>query len=519
MASTLKESKIYQSLFATSIDGIAIIDQRGIVQDVNQAMLDLMGYSRDELIGHNISILMDSPHREAHDSYLSNYQHTGEAKIIGIGREVEAKCKDGTIFPIRLAVSEFEVDGTPYYTGIIHDLSEEYRIKEKLNEYAHKLEGKVKERTVKLETEIKLRESAQKELLSSQKLYEAIAQNFPNGTIGVLDRQFNILFMEGTELSEWGVGSERLLDENYIQLLPEEVRSEVKGHLEEVLKGGHRDFEIHSGEKVYLGRSVPLPNEHGDIDKILQVDINITKEKQAEEEIYNALIKEKQLNELKSSFVSMASHEFRTPLSSIQSSASLIKRYTELEQQDQRERHIDKIYSNVKNLNIILNDFLSLEKIEGGLIKNNPQELQLLDFLNDIIEETSPLKKDKQVVEFEVNHNTEFLSFDPFLLRNILNNLISNAFKYSMSEGVIKVRTSEDNEGISIAVIDKGIGISKEDQEQLFSRFFRASNAINIQGTGLGLNIVKRYVQLMNAELTFDSELNKGSTFSIRLKT
>ena len=512
MRSSLGESKVYQSLFATSIDGIAIIDQRGIIQDVNDAMLDLMGYQKDELLNKNISMLMDSPHREKHDGYLQRYQETKEARIIGIGREVEARKKDGSVFPIRLAVSEFEVDGVPYYTGIIHDLTEEHNIKAKLNEHAQELELRVQERTASLER-------AQSELLSSQKLYEAIAQNFPNGTIGVLDPSFNILFMEGTELNQWGVGSERLLDENYIQLLPEEVRDEVKEHLEMVLQGEHRDFEIHSGEKVYLGRSVPLPNENGVIDKILQVDINVTKEKQAEEEIYNALMKEKQLNELKSNFVSMASHEFRTPLSSIQSSASLIKRYGETEQQDKRERHIDKIHSNVKNLNLILNDFLSLEKIEGGLIKNHPQELALTDFIHEILEETSPLKKAQQSISFDPAHEKDLISFDPFLLRNILNNLISNAFKYSSESGKILLSTKEDKQGIWISIQDEGIGISKQDQEQLFSRFYRASNATNIQGTGLGLNIVKRYAQLMEAELTFESELNKGSTFAIRLNT
>lgn len=511
MSSGIGESKVYQSLFETSIDGIAIIDQKGIIQDVNDAMLKLMGYEKSELLGQNISMLMDSPHRERHDGYLQNYQETRQAKIIGIGREVEARCKDGTVFPIRLAVSEFEVDGVPYYTGIIHDLTEEHNIKAKLNKYALELEQRVTERTAKLE-------KAQRELLSSQKLYEAIAQNFPNGTIGVLDREFNILFMEGTELNQWGFGSERLLDENYIKLLPEEVQAEVQEHLNQVLNGERRDFEIHSGEKVYLGRSVPLPNEDGKIDKILQVDINITKEKQAEEEIYNALMKEKQLNELKSNFVSMASHEFRTPLSSIQSSAALIKRYSELEQQDKRERHIEKINSNVKNLNLILNDFLSLEKIEGGLIANNPKELSLSDFLLEIIEETSPLKKKDQEIIFEPEHRSDVVSFDPFLLRNILNNLLSNAFKYSSMDGCIKMRTSQSKEHIIISVIDRGIGISKQDQEQLFSRFYRASNATNIQGTGLGLNIVKRYAQLMQAEITFESELNKGSIFSIKLK-
>lgn len=507
----------YQSLFETSIDGIVIINDQGLIQDLNKAALVLFEYEESELVGRNVSVLMGEPHRSAHDSYLHRYQETKEPRIIGIGREVEGRKKDGTLFPLRLAVSAFQSGSRTFYTGILHDLTTEHAIRAQLHEYASKLELKVKARTSLLESEIGLREQTQRELLESQKLYEAIAVNFPNGTIGVLDQELNILFMEGTELKSLGYGSQRLLGKNYIELLPEDVRDEVQEQLMLVLAGENREFEIVTGDKIYLGRSVPLPNENGEIDKILQVDTNITSEKQAEEEIYNALMKEKQLNELKSSFVQMASHEFRTPLSSIQSSATLIKKYTETEQQGNRERHIDKIISNVKNLNMILNDFLSLEKIEAGLIKNQPQIIHLTDFLNEILEETSPLMKAEQQVIKDFNHKIDVIELDPFLLRNVLNNLLSNAFKYSHADGQI-VFSSEDRDGLSLKVKDSGIGISEDDQAQLFSRFFRASNATNIQGTGLGLNIVRRYAKLMHAEITFESELNVGSTFTIQFK-
>ena len=383
-----------------------------------------------------------------------------------------------------------------------------------MEEYTQRLEQQVKKRTARLEKEVSLKVQAQKELLESQKLYEAIAENFPNGTIGVLDRDFNILLMKGMELEDQGIDPERLNGENYIKLLPVAVRHEIEELLSKVLQGKQQVFEIEVGDKVFLGRSVPLANEDGEIDKVLQVDLNITKDKQAEQEIYNALIKEKELNDLKSKFVSMASHEFRTPLSSIQSSATLIKRYDAENQQDKREKHIGKITSNVKNLNLILNDFLSLEKIEGGLIKNKPQQLNLRDFIMEILEETSPLKKSDQSILLELEHKTEEVSLDPFLLRNILNNLLSNAFKYSSEGGTIKL-CSKEVDNLKIFIVDEGIGISEQDQLQLFGRFYRASNATNIQGTGLGLNIVKRYAQIMNAEISFKSVLHEGSTFVI----
>ena len=212
----------------------------------------------------------------------------------------------------------------------------------------------------------------------------------------------------------------------------------------------------------------------------------------------------------------MASHEFRTPLSSILSSASLIEKYGQGQQQDNRVKHIIKIKRNVQNLNLILNDFLSLEKIEGGIIKNNPEPIELSEFLNELIEESEQLTGSHQKFITDFNHKKVQYKLDHFLLRNMLNNLLSNAIKYSSKN--IVLRTVEKNKSLSIEVQDNGIGISEDDKKSLFNRFFRASNAGTIQGTGLGLNIVRRYANIMNAEVTFDSELNVGSKFSIVFK-
>ncbi|MBR9861320.1 PAS domain S-box protein [bacterium] len=504
----------YQSVFKASIDAIFVINTRGIIIDVNQAGQKLFGYSAEELLGNNISMLMDEPHHSAHDSYLTNYQKTGNAKIIGIGREVEALKKDGSKFPIRLAVSEFTDSGVTYYTGVIHDLTYEHAIREKLQEYSLKLEQKVQERTESLKQEIQLKEEAQKALVDSQQLYEAIATNFPNGTISVLDRDLNIVFIEGAELRDNGVNTSKLVGKNYIDLIPEEVVDECKLNIEHAFEGEYQVFEISYRNNIYLARTVPLYQSGQTVDQVLHVEINITSQKRAEQEIYNALNKEKQLNELKSRFVSMASHEFRTPLSSVLSSASLIARYDKEEDQEKRIRHVNKIKSNVKNLNMILNDFLSLEKIEGGLVQNNPQELILSDFLRDVVEENEALQKPDQNVILELNHVQDEIKIDPFLLRNILNNLISNALKYSKENGEVRIVTN-DSEELKITIIDNGIGISEADQQQLFTRFYRASNSTNIQGTGLGLNIVKRYLDILGGTITFTSKIDQGSSFTI----
>lgn len=235
---------------------------------------------------------------------------------------------------------------------------------------------------------------------------------------------------------------------------------------------------------------------------------------QSQTELSEALDKEKQLNEIKSRFVSMASHEFRTPLSTVLSSASLLAKYKTTEEQDKRTRHIDKIKNSVRHLNDILEDFLSLGKLDEGKVGINITEFDLRELIHDTIEEMKGLlKKDQQVIlTFEgktVGHS------DKKLLKNIIINLITNASKFSNESCDIKVLTNVTDGIAAISVADKGIGIAKEDQEHLFSSFFRGANATNIAGTGLGLHIVKRYADLLKGEVHLLSELNKGTTVTI----
>ena len=238
--------------------------------------------------------------------------------------------------------------------------------------------------------------------------------------------------------------------------------------------------------------------------------------KAAHEELTKALEKEKKLGELKSRFVSMASHEFKTPLTSILSSAVLIERYTESTQQDKRKKHIERIKSSVNNLTNILNDFLSLEKIESGSIKSNFDTISLDPFVAEVLEETTPLLKSGQYVHYEHHGQLEVL-IDTHHLKNILINLISNAIKYSSEGQKIGLKIDCSPKLLYIEVSDKGIGIPEDDKEHMFEHFFRAANATNIQGTGLGLNIVKRYLDLMKGSIDFDSQLGKGSTFKVQI--
>jgi PAS domain S-box-containing protein len=236
----------------------------------------------------------------------------------------------------------------------------------------------------------------------------------------------------------------------------------------------------------------------------------------SKEELTISLEKEKELNDLKSRFVSMASHEFRTPLSTILSSISLLAKYNTTEDQPKRDRHIDRIKSSVKTLTDILNEFLSLGKIEEGKVEVKAETFDLTEFINELINEMNVLLKPNQNLLY--THSGKPLTcLDSNLLKHVLVNLISNAIKFSPENATISIQTNIDDEYTHIQINDQGMGIPKADQIHLFERFFRASNVTNIQGTGLGLHIVGRYIELLKGDINYASELEKGSTFIIKL--
>lgn len=240
----------------------------------------------------------------------------------------------------------------------------------------------------------------------------------------------------------------------------------------------------------------------------------LEKLEQSQTELHEALDKEKQLNEIKSRFVSMASHEFRTPLSAVLSSAALLSKYTKDEEQDKRDKHITRIKDSVKHLNDILEDFLSLGRLDEGRITADPCEFNLREMIDETLADVKVVLKPGQKFDFQF-HGEEKINADKKLLRNILINLISNAAKFSEEDKPIAIIAETEREKNSITVSDKGIGISKKDQEHLFTMFYRASNVTNIQGTGLGLHIVKRYLDLLEGTVTLQSVPGKGTTVTI----
>lgn len=234
----------------------------------------------------------------------------------------------------------------------------------------------------------------------------------------------------------------------------------------------------------------------------------------SKEDLSKALSKEKDLGDLKSAFVSMASHEFRTPLSTILSSASLLAKYKLTEEQEKRDKHVQRIKSSVLNLNNILNEFLSLGKIEDGKVSTHETLFDIKDLVTQQINEMTEIFKAGQQVEYSHSGSPD-VSLDEVLFKNILINLLSNAAKFSGENKPIFVATEVKNSKLKFSVKDRGIGISKKDKEHLFEIFYRATNATNIPGTGLGLHIVAKYVEMMKGKIEIKSELDKGTEINL----
>jgi PAS domain S-box-containing protein len=236
----------------------------------------------------------------------------------------------------------------------------------------------------------------------------------------------------------------------------------------------------------------------------------------SKKELEKALSKERELGELKSRFVSMASHEFRTPLSAVLSSIQLIAKYTQTEDQEKREKHVKRITDSVNHLNDILEEFLSVGKLEEGKINISLVETNLLDCLGQVISEMQNITKVGQIIEFE-HEGKEMIVTDCSILKKILINLLSNAIKFSPENSLIQIKSSILGQNFCLAVIDQGIGISEKDQKHLFERFFRAENAVNIKGTGLGLNIVAKFTEMLGGKIEIESALGKGTKVKLTL--
>ncbi len=489
-------------LFDSSGEGLVVIDKSGKIRKINPRLTEMFGYSREKLIGEAIEILIPENLRSKHNTHRDKYNENPKKRSMGKGMDLLGQRENGTTFAVEISLNHFEANGESLVMGLVSDVTERKRKDQALIELNSELEKRVLERTRALE--------------ESQLLYQMIARNFPNGAIHVYDKELNFVFADGKEMLGHKK-SENLVGINYIDLLPKKNREKVRENLTSVFDGSSISFEISYNEKTWIVNAVGLQNANGEINQILAVQQNITLLKGAEIDIFESLKKEKHLNELKSRFVAMASHEFRTPLTSILSSVSLIGKYIGLENNDEKQwKHVDRIKISVYHLINILNDFLSLEKFEDGKMEHVLTSTNLTEFMTSIVEDIQSIAKPNQeIIHTHTGSTRGKLSQEVF--KHVFNNLLSNAVKYSPENVKIEFTTSLKNDVFTAVIVDQGIGIPFDEQKHLFERFFRAKNALNKEGTGLGLYIVKKYIDMANGTISFKSDIDKGTIFTVEI--
>jgi signal transduction histidine kinase len=275
-------------------------------------------------------------------------------------------------------------------------------------------------------------------------------------------------------------------------------------------------------KRIPTEEEVTLLQSLADITAVTMENIKVYNEleqrvKERTSELIDSLNREKEMSAMKTHFVSMVSHEFKTPLSSILSSAGLLESYQGPEHNEKRTKHLNRIKSSVKHLIGMVNDFLEMDQMEQGKTEVRNEHFNLQKMMADVIEEIEGSLKSGQHIQYTHCGNARIVQ-DKKILHNILLNLISNAAKYSGENQCIDLYSEVTNGQVIIKVKDYGIGIPDEDQPYIFGNYFRARNAGNVHGTGLGLNIVKRYMELINGTIEFTSRCNEGSTFTLKFK-
>jgi signal transduction histidine kinase len=274
------------------------------------------------------------------------------------------------------------------------------------------------------------------------------------------------------------------------------------------------------GTPIWLETVVQPIIKNGELESLLSVSRDISARKAAEEEMEKALLKEKELNTLRSTFISMASHEFRTPLASIKSSVDLLDMYIEEAKpsmQGALGRHLSKVRNQIDRLTDMMNDVLILGKTEAKKMPFEPVKTDVVAFCMDFLEQNFLNRADGRFVKLEVKGKRKKVMLDTGLFSHILSNVLTNAFKYSAGAPNPELTLSFSEEQLFIEVRDYGIGIPEEEQSQLFESFFRAKNAIQLQGTGLGLVIVKEFTQMHGGSVAVKSKQNQGTLVRINL--
>ncbi|AMK12132.1 PAS domain S-box protein [Pseudodesulfovibrio indicus] len=492
-----------RGIIDTAKNGIIVIDSRGLINEFSPAAQEIFGFTRDEIIGRNVNLLMPGEVGMAHDGYLRNWNQGGAAKLLGNQTVVQARRKDGSIFPMEIALNWAVVNGNPIFVAVMSDITERMAMEDEIR--------KSRERYQRLVEDLAGR--------------FAIFSHTPEG---------EVLFIGESSMSVFGQPKEKVIGRKWqdaVNWLPGIVER-AEAAFREAMRRKQPVLEIEmaylhaDGTKHELLNSMhPVFNENGELETIEGIIEDITSRKAVAKALAEAKEEAEQATRAKSDFLANMSHEIRTPMNAIMGLSHLA---LQSDLNDKQRSYIEKVHVSAENLLGILNDILDFSKIEAGRM-----DMELTDFfLGEVFEHLAGvlgLRAQEAGLQlmFDLPSNLPTaLVGDPLRLGQVLLNLGNNAIKFTpRGEVVISVRGEEETEEevvLHFSVRDTGIGMTAEQRNKLFQQFSQADTSTTRKygGTGLGLAISKKLTEMMNGAIWVESEFGVGSTFhfTVRLR-
>jgi len=492
-----KGSNVFKILSEAVSEGIIIVNKSQRIVGTNTSANEMFGYEEGELTGQHLDILIPKTYHHNHHKHVSGFMSRSGKRQMGHGRDLYGLCKDGTQFPVEAGLNPFSVYDTDYVMALVIDISVRKKAEQELKHWAN---------------------------IFNESLNEIYI--FDAKTLQFIDVNKGALANIGYDLQE-------LKSMTPVDIKPNLNRAQFLSKMEPLLTDATDKLKFNTIHQRKNGTHYPVEvhlqkSASGEKDTVVAIILDITEqekytqklEKTVAERTYQleeALNKEKELGDLKTKFLSLVSHEFKTPLSGIMTSATLAGKYTKEEQQGKREKHLKTIQGKVKYLNHIINDFLSIERLESGKVNYMFTHFPLSKVVNEVIYDANMLLKEGQHIKYPEKIDAIFIDFDEKILELILTNLVNNAIKYSSENSTINLTAKEENQSLVLTVEDEGIGIPEEEQKYIFNRYFRAENALLNQGTGIGLNIVKTHLENLGGTVTFSSKHNVGTKFTVTI--